>query len=67
MGTAIWLCLTTYLGYYFGSPDHGEIGSLIGFSIGLIIRFSSGKGGSSFDFGDFGGGDGGGDGGGGGD
>ena len=62
MLTIIWLIFTTGIGYAVGSywfETHIFLCSILGFILGLLIRFSSGSGGSGGGF-DFGGGDGGG-------
>ena len=67
MMTLLWLVFTTILGYFIGQHWFNEvenieiISSVIGFVIGLLIRFGAGEAlGDSigdFDGGDFGGGD----------
>jgi hypothetical protein len=45
MGTFIWLTIATVCGCFIGAHwfDAALIGSIIGFAIGLLIRFAPGE------------------------
>lgn len=63
MGTFIWLFIATGIGYFVGDHwfDAAVVGGIIGFVVGLLMRFASGEafgdvgdsfGGGGFDCGD---------------